>query len=386
MSTDDHGAYRIFQVPPGKYHLSVTYQPQFQEREIRLQKPDGAAEEAYATTYFPGTTDPRQAGVVEVGAGAELARFDLPLQRLHAVHVRGRVVGLDTAPIPVVMISLGPAGSQPGGFGTVLVRDPSGEFDLAGVLPGHYVLSASAFSVDNGIGPSARRAIEVGQTDLEGIQLALAAPQKITGMVVVPEGRKIPPGLLVVLGPRERGNRQAGGIGHVDSNGAFTIPSVPAGDYDVAIGALGNPGPGDDLYVSGIHLGDEDVLSKGLHVSGPQQESLEILLKPNGGTVQVAVRNSKGDPLPEARVSLLPDGPRRDQVALFGQCETDARGSCMLRGVTPGDYHAFAFAKDAAVDFRDPDSTTDIEKFGHAVKIAEGDRQSLELEVLSEDR
>ena len=106
--TDDRGAYRIFQIPPGKYHLSVAYQAAFQQREIKLQTPDGTAEESYGTTYFPGTSDFAQAAAIDIPAGADLAGVDLQLQRVRAVHIRGRVSGMAAAPLAIVMIALQP--------------------------------------------------------------------------------------------------------------------------------------------------------------------------------------------------------------------------------------------------------------------------------------
>ena len=155
--TDDRGAYRIFQIPPGKYHLSAAYQPAVQQREIKLQTPDGTAEESYATTYFPGTPDFAQAAGIDVPAGADLAGIDLQLLRVRAVRIRGRVSGMEAAPLPIVIMALQTVDSQ---FATVrdaLVRDPSGEFELSGVLPGKYVLSANAPDFTNrGTGPSAQ--------------------------------------------------------------------------------------------------------------------------------------------------------------------------------------------------------------------------------------
>jgi len=377
--TDDRGEYRIFQIPPGKYHLSAAYQAASQLREIRLQTPGGSAEETDATTYFPGTADAAQASSIDVPAGSDLTGFDLQIQRLHAVHVRGRISGMESAPLPIVMVGLQPADSQFGTPRNAVVRDTGGQFDLSGVLPGKYVLSATAPDLTNqGGGFSAQQAVEVGQTDVEGVQLTLAAPQTIRGVVVVPEGRKLPSGVLVLLSSRQRMSRQAGGLGRVDSEGSFTLPSVAAGDYDVQ---LASTGPGDDLYVSAIHRGDDDVLAKGLRVNGPAGDRIEIILKPNGGSVEVSVNGPKGDPVPEASVALLPDPPRREQPALYATCMTDSRGVCTLRGVTPGDYHAFAFRKDAGVDFRDPESTKDFEESAKAVKVAEGDRQSVQLAV-----
>jgi hypothetical protein len=61
---------------------------------------------------------------------------------------------------------------------------------------------------------------------------------------------------------------------------------------------------------------------------------------------------------------------------------TDARGVCTLRGIAPGNYHALAVTKDAGIDFRDSNSTKDFENQTRAVKVAEGDSQSVEVEVV----
>jgi hypothetical protein len=66
-------------------------------------------------------------------------------------------------------------------------------------------------------------------------------------------------------------------------------------------------------------------------------------------------------------------------MALYADCKTDASGMCGLHGVTPGNYHAFAFVEERQIDFRDPAATADIEDSGKAVTIAESARQSIEL-------
>ena len=381
--TDDRGEYRIFQIPPGRYRLSAAYQAPFQQREIRLQTSDGSPEETYATTYFPGTADAAQASPIDVPAGADLAGFDLQVQRLHAVHIRGRVMGMESAPLPLVILALQPVDPRSGTMRDTVARDAGGRFELSGVLPGKYVLSATAPDLTNqGGGFSAQQAIDVGQADVEGIQLTLAAPQTIKGTVVVPEGRKMPSGLLVLLSSRGRTQRQAGGLGKVGSDASFTFPSVAAGDYDIQ---LASGGVFDDLYISSIRRGDDDVLARGLHVSGPGGNPVEIVLKPNGGSVEVTVDNSKGEPVPDASVALLPDPPLREQPALNATCMTDARGACTVRGITPAGYHAFAFRKGAGVDLRDPDTIKDFEPYAKAVTVAEGSRQTLQLTVAPYD-
>jgi protocatechuate 3,4-dioxygenase beta subunit len=100
----------------------------------------------------------------------------------------------------------------------------------------------------------------------------------------------------------------------------------------------------------------------------------------------VTAQTSKGEPVPDAIISLLPDPPRREQYALRGTCVADARGTCTLRGVAPGDYHVFAVTKDSGRDLRDPDTFKDLEKQSKAVRVAEGDRLRVELEAAADDQ
>jgi hypothetical protein len=56
-----------------------------------------------------------------------------------------------------------------------------------------------------------------------------------------------------------------------------------------------------------------------------------------------------------------------------------------MLGVAPGEYHAFAFARIAAIDIRDPDALKDIEKYGKSVMVSTGERQELQLELVPQE-
>ena len=379
-TTNDRGEYRAFNVPPGKYRISVSYTRGLQHPNVNIQRATdlsgAAAEEAYAVTYYPGTLSTRDAAIVQIEPGADLFGFDVQLRRMRAVRVRGTVTGPGGAATGFIAISLQPAGGG-GQFSDAFVLSPEGRFNLGGVLPGRYLLTAEAPMTQKTL--TARRVVEVGENGLDGVQLTLAEPQKLNGRILVPEGRKLP-SLLVTLSSRERQDHQGGGMAQPASDGSFTLPNVPPGDYDVALVATG---PGDDLYTASIRMGDLDVLTGGVHVGGALAE-LEITLKANGGTLECSVFNSIQEPLPDAQVVLLPDPPHQSQMALYAECRTDASGACTLTGVTPGDYHAFAFASTEEMDFRDSDSLKEFQKLSKPVKITEGDRLKVELEAIPE--
>jgi protocatechuate 3,4-dioxygenase beta subunit len=386
-TTNDRGEYRIFQIAPGEYRLSATYSPRSRFDGVRIQPAATAGAtpasggEAYPTVYYPGLTDFRQAGVVKVDPGADLQGLDLQLVRTHGVRVRGRVAASYSPPPLFLMVNLTPINwrDTPGQTLNVLVRDPKGEFDFQGVLPGSYRLQVEAGGPDEASRMSVHRTLEVGASDIEGIEMTLGQPQSVSGRIVAPEGRNLPPGLMVLLHTREGGDTQGGGMALVGDAGAFTIPKVAPGEYDVVVGSTKG---GDDAYVQAIRMGDADALAEGVRVGDGSVPPLEIVLKANGGAAEFTVKDDKGALVADASVVLVPDAPRQRQMALFGECQTKADGACEIVGITPGEYHVYAFPDGMQVDRRDPVAMKAFEKYSEAMTFAEGDRRQVDLKTV----
>jgi hypothetical protein len=213
--------------------------------------------------------------------------------------------------------------------------------------------------------------------DIEGIELTLAPPERISGRVILPESRPISAGYVVSLGQREnRIFRQQSLL-----KATFHSELRPTGDCNVRTGTTGRT---DDLYLSAIRMGDEDVLAKGFYLGGAAPASLEIVLAANGGALQASVANKKGDPIPEGHVILLPDPPRRAQRAVRRDSTTDASGGCNICGIAPGDYHAFAFRDNSPFDV-DETTIKEIEKYAQSVTITAGGQPQLKLEPVPDD-
>jgi protocatechuate 3,4-dioxygenase beta subunit len=386
-TSDDRGYYRAYNIPPGRYRLSVTYSSR-RGQPITIQDEQGKAKdgsvEGYGTTYYPGTLDSSQAGIVQIDPGADLEGIDIGLLHTRTVRVKGRIgdnggSGLATS---LVMLFLTPL---TGGEALDTRVHPDSTFEFAGVVPGKYLLGAmQVLSPDKQL--TANREVEVGETDVEGVELMLGRAQTVSGSVVMPSDRKLKPGLVTILQSRNPSQQfvstQAGGFGQVNEKGGFSIEHVAPGDYDLV---LGNMGQGDDLYVGAIRSGDQDVLASGLHIGAIALPPIEIALKANGAEIDCSVVDEKQQPAPEAIVTLLPDPPRRSQVALRAECHTDAAGKCTLLGVAPGDYHAFTYGKDDSADFRDPDTMARIEKLGIAVSVALGDKKPVQFQIVQLD-
>ena len=384
--TNDRGEYRIFDIAPGEYRVSATYAPGTRDNGLHMQRRAGAAAdpagEAYPTVYYPAALDVRQSTAVVVAPGAELHGFDLQLVRALGVRVRGRIMpsGGGTPPPVFQMVTLVPVNRQdaPLAAHDLLVRDAKGEFEFSGVMPGTYRLQLETGGLNESGHMSARRILNVGVTDLEGIELTATLPAILSGRVHAPEGRKLSPGLIVMLGSREAGDNQGGGVAQVGVDGTFTIPQVTPGVYDVLIGTTGE---GDDTYVHTIRIGDSDALQEGVHAGEGPLAALNIVLKANGAALECTAKDENGDTAPGAHVLVLPDAPKRQQAALFGECRTRADGTCKILGITPGEYHVFAFPSGTEIDRRDPDALQPFEKYSEAVKLAEGERKSVSLKT-----
>ena len=372
--TNDRGEYRAFNVQPGKYRIAVSYTAPVEQMRVKMK----AASSIYRTTFYPAAVDPRLGQVVTVEAGADLGGFDVQIFRAHAVTVKGTVTTISGMPPAYVWVHLFPVPQaiSPRSLSEV-IQDGRGIFEIGHVPPGRYIVEATAISADQNL--SAHRAIEVGNTDVEGIQLTLAQPQTVTGVFVLPEGQKIPPRLIVALEPQDLDYSRGLQIIQANPDGSFQIRGVTPGDYDVV--ADGH----DDLYVSDIRAGDQDAFS-GIHVSGQPVGPLKIVLKGNGGRVQVSVKDADGKPQPNGQVKIVPDPPRRMQTALYSNCVTDASGTCTMLGIAPGAYRVFAFPQNRMVDFRLRDEIDDIEDSGTPFTIAEGEKRQLEINPIADGK
>jgi protocatechuate 3,4-dioxygenase beta subunit len=90
--TDDRGEYRIFWLAPGRYYIrAVGIAP---GRGLVLTPQNNAAylaEETYAPSYFPGTSNADTATAIDLRPGQEYDGADLRLLTVRTHHIRGVV-------------------------------------------------------------------------------------------------------------------------------------------------------------------------------------------------------------------------------------------------------------------------------------------------------
>jgi protocatechuate 3,4-dioxygenase beta subunit len=178
LRTDDRGVYRIYGLPAGRYILGAggegAYNPGNRESP---------------QTFYPDVTDQKQAKIIEVKEGAEVADIDIRLGAgKNTYEATGRVIDAETGqPLPRIYVVCREAlgnenrGTRPGrGFET----DDEGKFRVVGLSSGRYELDLWNPQGD-GEHYGEKTWFEVGDSDVSGLEVKAIRGSTISGMVVI---------------------------------------------------------------------------------------------------------------------------------------------------------------------------------------------------------
>ncbi|PYU63428.1 MAG: hypothetical protein DMG55_00550 [Acidobacteria bacterium] len=303
--------------------------------------------------------------------------MDITLMRVRTFRIRGRVVntvtGESTYNVSVYLQARGGPGS-----GRLLlptagnVKDAEGSFEIRGALPGSYTLVAQLS--DEGQEFTAQQAVEVGNADLEGIQLVITRGMDLPGRVRI-EGPSIALSKLEVwLQPKENIPFPSPNVS-VKEDGSFLLKNVK-GDSEVNVFQLP-----EGSYFKSARLGEDDVLERGLSTSRiPKGETLELVISGAGGRVDGVALNRDGQGVGGAAVILIPRS--RETARLYKSTTTDQNGRYILQGIAPGEYKLFAWEDIETGAYRDPDFLRRYEDRGESLHVEENGRYTVELKVI----
>lgn len=381
-STNDLGEFRLFGLRPGKYVISATYQSRdtAPERTVGTAQMIQAAEEGYATTYYPSNTNPESATQLEITPGAQISGINITLVRVRTVRIKGHVNGGAGEGRRNIMVMLLPRDNSGFGMPRAAARtiDGQGNFQLRSVAPGSYILRANYLEENKQY--SARLPLEVGNSNIEGIELELQPPADFEGRVVVEENGDLKgASLQVFLQSRMNSPMMGGGgAGPVKNDQTFKLTNLSRDAYDINV--FGLP---DGFYLKAIRLGQQDVTESGVDFTqGVSAEQLTVVINPNGGQIDGAVQNAKGDPAVGATVTLIPDAEHRSISWLNKTANTDQNGHFTIKGVRPGEYKAYAWEDIEQGAHQDPDFMKPHESAGEAVSVKESSHETVQLKLI----
>jgi len=380
VPTNDLGEYRLFGLRPGRYFVSAKYKPGVQivgQQEIQTGLNDDS-ERGYAPTYYyPGSPDRAKASTITVKAGDEIPSVEILLRPVTVFRIRGRVYNIVSAKrsgagVNIVLVprNTGLAWGFPDQ--QVPVEKPDGSFEIADVLPGSYVLSA--FWFDEGKRYQAQQSVEVGNADVEGINLTIALGVAVSGHVTWDGKPSLERDELTVYASAVDSLMFGVSPARITSGDLFVLKNVSEGTYRLRVF-----GQSKDCYLKAVRYGTRDGVDDGFTVIRGTQASLEVTISSRGARVQGTITDTDKVPAAGLWVVLVPDEAHRGQSRLYKKATTDQFGHFDLRGIAPGDYKLFSWEEVEDGAWEDPDFLKLFEEKGEKVSLQEGDVKMVDI-------
>ena len=388
--SDAQGRFRIGGLAPGKYRITAQLNEPRTPPEIRT---DGTMEVHYSETYYPSALDAAGSSTVPVQAGNETSGIEIRLVRTPIVEVSGKVTGLPE----------GAGGASVTAQRRQEVRAPwvsrfnfswnagtdvkkDGTFAFWRLAPGQYRIQARWFSTAGANMASAPVDVVVADSDVDGIELHMAAAGDLTGQVeyesddAKPQAptdqsrqpRQRPPQLMLQGIDGTMGSMS----GHVDSTGAFTFEKALPGRYRVMW--LGGRG-----YVKSARLGSSELAGGIVDLSNGVAGLLTVVISAQWGSVSGTV--DTGDaPAAGFGVVMLPDNEESAGPMGTQNIRLHADGSYSLDSVPPGTYRIAAVAEsDMNEVMQGGDEWEAYASVAETVTVHAGDKATQDLKVLA---
>jgi protocatechuate 3,4-dioxygenase beta subunit len=385
-ATNDLGEYRLFGLPPGRYFISATYHPGAThggfDEDFDYNGAD-SLKENYVLTYYPGAYDATKAQSITVKSGEEIPSMDFTMRPTAVYRVRGRVVNTIPNPKHVEhpMVFIMPRGgaiqSDSMMFSANNEVKKDGTFDLPGAAPGSYTIQAMINDGDQE--HAVTQSIEVGDADVDGVQLVLSKGFSVSGHV---RWDGTPGHLeddLYLMGHMDGQSPIAGGYARVDRDGSFTWNQLPDGALRLQFGGLDNNG-----YVKTADYGGVDVLDQGFTPRAGSNATLEVTLSAQGAQIEGSATDENGLPAVGVWVVLVPDAKHRDRYDLYRTERTDQHGVFKIKQIAPGDYTLYSWDEVEDGAWEDPDFMKPFEekKQGEKVIVQDRDDKSYPITVI----
>ena len=183
--TNELGRYRVYNLQPGDYVVSASVGS--------VNGPAQSIIPGYATTYFPGTMNAKDAQIIHVNASEDVPSIDFALIAVKTASILGQMIGADGAPFQGG-IQLSPSrrtGAVGGGsVGAMTYRD--GRFEFPNVAPGDYIIE-STHNNEHGYAW-----VSVNGADVTGVIVQTQPGSSISGRLVF-EGTSPAPGRISLV-------------------------------------------------------------------------------------------------------------------------------------------------------------------------------------------
>jgi hypothetical protein len=369
--TNDLGKYRIFGIGAGRYYV----RSRIPEETVTLATPE-KQQTSYVPIYYPGTNHAAAATPIQVTSGHE-SEADIIMSKVPTVHVSGKVVSdypIGGPPRLVAYPGNHPSW-DPGERRGVIAEDKTGRWGLDGLQPGPYTLVCDR--IDRGVRLGARQVVNVGMKNIDNIEVMLDRYPDLAGKVTVEGGGRAPSGIRLALQPRQLVASMGYAGASVSPEGEFLMTAISPDLSDIRVLNL----PAGYFVKSVIFLGHE-VSESGIELGLGGSHNVDIVISPNGATLEGSVLGEEDKPSPDATVVLVPDPEHRQLKSRYYTATADQTGHFTASGIHPGKYTVVAWDSAESLNDAAPDTLEVAEKEGQTLKLEGGGRKAVQLKAL----
>jgi carboxypeptidase family protein len=370
--TNDLGKFRIFGLGAGRYYVRA----RLPEEAITLTTPE-QQQTSYVPIYYPGTNHAAAATPIQVSSGQESVA-DITMSKVPTVHISGKVrtdYQIDGPPRLIAYPGNHPSW-DPGERRGVIAEDKAGRWGLDGLQPGPYTLVCDR--IDHGVRLGARQVVNVGTKNIDNIEVTLNRYPDLAGKVTVEGGGKVPSGIRVALQPRQAMASMGYGGAPVSPEGEFLMTAISPDLSDIRV-----PNLPAGYFVKSLILSGHEVSESGIELGLGGSHHVDIVISPNGATLEGSVSEGEGKPSPGAIVVLVPDPEHRQLTSRYHTARADRNGHFTVSGIDPGEYTVVAWDSAETLDNAASDALEVAEKQGQTLKLEGGGRKAVQLKASS---
>ena len=376
-TSDDRGEFRIRGLRPGTYY-------------IRADMPFWASDSA---TFYPGVKDEASAVAVAVKEAQDTPvnlRVEARLKPVMTISgtVTSPVTGVPANVVERILIS--GSNNEFTYYDNRAEDRTNGRFEIRNIYPGNYDLLPDARDADGKLYTS-RTNVEVIDRSIENLTLPAMPLVNVPGRMIYngdPPGRKLTnPSLRFqvvrgiqpfFMGASNNGQGASSMVTPDPDTGDFVISSMAPGVYKITL----NPQALPDAYVDDVRQGVKSVYQDGFTVTDQSTQPIEVHLAGPGGKIEGIVRTASQEPAVRARVVLVPEPARRQDLTRYSNAQTDKDGKFTLRAIPPGNYTILAWESVPQSAWLNADFMKKFESRGQPVTIERGASTGMQLTAL----
>lgn len=421
---DDRGVFRIYGLPPGEYVVVATQSSRGAgarettdaeyQRALKAIRSGGAAVSGFtaapqsdstgsAPIFFPGTTMPREAQLITVGAGEERGGVNFAIRPVRVGRIDGTITGVDGQPaanVPVTVLETeripGPLMSAPP---LRPISDSNGRFTIPNLRPGTYAIVARVGGPVGGRGAAAAGAASLQQlyamteVTVDGrdttVSLALRPGATVGGRVTFESGAEPAPSDLTRVRVSLQAIVSPGGASlgvspaQLDATGAFSFTGVTPGRYQLLVSGTGGTPANPSWLVKSARVRGADTIDAPFEVSSDDIAGVEITMTSRPTELSGLMQDAAGQAAPEYYLIAFPQDRSRwtPRSVRIQSARPAADGRFIFRGLPPGDYFLGALTDVQPGQWYDPNFLQQIAGSAIRLTLAEGEKKTQDIRV-----